>query len=38
MNDRRMAYIAALKAADREDFAPLMAFVGPREDIKAEAR
>jgi Fic-DOC domain mobile mystery protein B len=33
MNDRRTAYIAALKAADREDFGPLIAFVGPRDDL-----
>jgi Fic-DOC domain mobile mystery protein B len=38
MNNRRNAYIAALKAADRGDIGPLMAFIGPREDIKAEAR
>jgi Fic-DOC domain mobile mystery protein B len=30
MNERRTAYIAALKAADRGDFEPLMAFVGFR--------
>lgn len=29
MNDRRLAYLAALKAADREDFGPLLAFVAP---------
>jgi Fic-DOC domain mobile mystery protein B len=34
MNPRRTAYIAALKAADRDDLAPLMAFVGPRADIE----
>jgi Fic-DOC domain mobile mystery protein B len=28
MNDRRAAYIAALKAADQGDLGPLMAFVG----------
>ena len=33
MNDRRVAYIAALKVADREDFGPLIAFVGPRDDL-----
>ena len=33
MNERRAAYIAALKAADRGDFAPLLAFAGPRADI-----
>ena len=32
INDRRLAYIAALKAADREDFGPLITFVGPRDD------
>jgi len=30
-NERRQAYIAALRAADREDFAPLLAFVGAAE-------
>jgi Fic-DOC domain mobile mystery protein B len=30
MNERRVAYIAALKAADHEDFAPLIAFAGVR--------
>ena len=33
MNDRRNAYIAALKAADRGDLGPLMAFIGPRDDL-----
>jgi Fic-DOC domain mobile mystery protein B len=33
MNDRRNAYMAALRAADRGDIAPLMAFIGPRDDI-----
>ena len=33
MNGRRDAYIAALKAADRGDIGPLMAFVGPRDDL-----
>ena len=33
MNDRRVAYIAALKAADQGDIGPLMAFVGPRDDL-----
>lgn len=33
MNERRAAYIAALKAADRDDIGPLIAFVGPREDL-----
>jgi fido (protein-threonine AMPylation protein) len=28
MNERRAAYIAALKAADNHDIAPLLAFVG----------
>ena len=32
MNDRRAAYIAALKAADRADLAPLLAFVGSLKD------
>jgi Fic-DOC domain mobile mystery protein B len=34
MNDRRSAYIAALKSADWGDLAPLMAFVGARADIQ----
>ncbi|HZD25655.1 MAG TPA: mobile mystery protein B [Alphaproteobacteria bacterium] len=29
MNDRRRAYIAALRAADQSDMAPLLAFVSP---------
>jgi Fic-DOC domain mobile mystery protein B len=33
MNERRLAYIAALKAADRGDVHPLIAFIGPRDDI-----
>jgi fido (protein-threonine AMPylation protein) len=33
MNDRRNAYVAALKAADRGDLGPLMAFIGPRGDL-----
>lgn len=33
MNARRTAYIAALKAGDRGDFAPLMTFVGLRDDL-----
>ena len=33
MNDRRSAYIAALRAADRGDLAPLLAFIGPRDDL-----
>jgi Fic-DOC domain mobile mystery protein B len=35
MNDRRSAYIAALKAADDGDITPLMEFVGPRADLQA---
>lgn len=31
MNDRRTAYIAALRAADQGNFAPLLAFVSPKE-------
>ena len=30
MNDCRLAYLAALKAADREDFSLLLSFVAPR--------
>ena len=33
MNERRIAYIAALKAADKDDIKPLMQFIGPREDL-----
>jgi Fic-DOC domain mobile mystery protein B len=33
MGERRTAYIAALKAADRDDIGPLMKFIGPRADI-----
>ncbi|HML91246.1 mobile mystery protein B [Methyloceanibacter sp.] len=33
-NERRQAYLAALRAADREDFAPLLAFVGAVEPAK----
>ena len=33
MNHRRSSYIAALRAADREDFGLLLAFVGLREDL-----
>ncbi|WP_246791355.1 Fic family protein [Bradyrhizobium commune] len=33
MNERRIAYISALKAADRDDFGPLIAFVGSRDDL-----
>jgi len=32
MNERRIAYIAALKAADQDDMGPLIKFVGPRSD------
>ncbi len=35
MNERRAAYIAALKAADRNDIGPLIQFVGPRDDLGA---
>jgi Fic-DOC domain mobile mystery protein B len=34
MNGRRVAYIAALKAADNGDFGPLRAFIGPRSDLQ----
>jgi Fic-DOC domain mobile mystery protein B len=37
MNDRRIAYIAALKAADRGDFRPLLSFAGA-EDRSPSAR
>jgi Fic-DOC domain mobile mystery protein B len=30
---RRTAYIAALKAADRDDIGPLIEFIGPRNDL-----
>jgi Fic-DOC domain mobile mystery protein B len=30
---RRIAYIAALKAADRDDIGPLIEFIGPRDDL-----
>jgi Fic-DOC domain mobile mystery protein B len=30
---RRTAYIAALKAADRDDIRPLMEFISPRDDL-----
>jgi Fic-DOC domain mobile mystery protein B len=33
MNERRTAYIAALKAADQDDIGPLMQFVGRRDDL-----
>ncbi len=32
LNDRRIAYIAALKSADAGDFLPLMIFISIRED------
>src|ERR1035441_5056765 len=32
MNERREAYIAALKAADRGDIGPLMKFAAPQEE------
>lgn len=32
-NNRRTQYIAALRAADQHDFGPLVAFVGPRDDL-----
>jgi Fic-DOC domain mobile mystery protein B len=32
---RRTAYIAALKAADRDDIGPLIEFIGPRDDLVA---
>jgi len=35
MNDRRTAYIAALKAADRNDIGPLLQFVGARDHLGA---
>jgi Fic-DOC domain mobile mystery protein B len=35
MSARRTAYIAALKAADRGDMGPLLAFIGPRDDLPA---
>lgn len=33
MNERRKAYIAALKAADNNDIDPLKKFIGPRDDM-----
>jgi Fic-DOC domain mobile mystery protein B len=33
MNDRRKTYIDALKAADAGDIAPLIKFIGPRDDV-----
>jgi Fic-DOC domain mobile mystery protein B len=35
MNERRTAYIAALKAADNDDMGPLMEFIGPRDDLRS---
>lgn len=35
INDRRAAYIVALKAADQGDVRPLIAFIGRRSDLKA---
>jgi Fic-DOC domain mobile mystery protein B len=35
MNDRRTAYIAALRAADRGDIEPLLAFAGTQADDHA---
>lgn len=32
---RRSAYIAALKAADRDDIGPLIEFISPRDDLQA---
>jgi Fic-DOC domain mobile mystery protein B len=32
MNERRVAYIAALKAADRDDIDPLLRFIGQSGD------
>lgn len=32
IGERRTAYIAALKAADRGDINPLLQFIGPRDD------
>jgi Fic-DOC domain mobile mystery protein B len=33
MGERRAAYIAALKAADRDDIGPLIEFIGARDDL-----
>jgi Fic-DOC domain mobile mystery protein B len=33
MAERRIVYIAALKAADRDDIGPLIQFIGPRDDL-----
>ncbi len=35
MNPRRKQYIAALRAADAQDYGPLIAFMGPREDVSS---
>jgi hypothetical protein len=32
MNERRTAYIAALKAVDRDDIDPLLQFIGQSGD------
>ena len=37
MNERRVAYIAALKAADQGDIGPLIQFIGPRDDLSPQA-
>jgi fido (protein-threonine AMPylation protein) len=34
MNERRVAYIAALKAADRGDIGPLMVFIGESRAVQ----
>ena len=34
MDARRIAYIAALKAADQDDIVPLLEFIGPRDDLQ----
>ena len=36
IGERRTAYIAALKAADRGDINPLLQFIGPRDDLGAK--
>lgn len=33
IGERRTAYIAALKAADRDDIGPLIEFIGQRDDL-----
>jgi fido (protein-threonine AMPylation protein) len=35
-NNRRNAYIAALRAADARDFDPLLAFVGAKQSDEAK--